>query len=442
MSNIQKTGLKLITLVGLGLAAVLPAAAGTFTAQNFTGDADSGISSTKTYTSAVDVNGSGETINGVNFASGSTGTNYSLVGPGNSFTGNTNNLIGNINSLDSNFYYDGTSPEVLTLTGLAPNTTYKTTFYNVAFGNDSRLIDITDGQGTAVTYNEDAPTQGNGNLLMDTFTTGPSATSFAYTFLPHGSSTDSFHQYGFSNEVVPASAPTAPQQLVTNGGFELGTANTLGGAGTPSGWGMESGGTVVGFNDQTSYAGDITPHYNSGQVTTGQNNYAAFINSNTGGGGGQQTGGTAGIGTMYQYLGTLTAGTTYTLTGLVGNRSDNTPNHGLGSIGLFTFTGVSGMPTSTLVAAGSNVTLAPASGTFAAMSFTFTATATQAGTPFGVGLNEVVDPTTGQVTSQMDFDNISVTAVAAPEPSQIAALGLGMLGLAGLALKARQRRMA
>jgi len=47
---------------------------------------------------------------------------------------------------------------------------------------------------------------------------------------------------------------------------------------------------------------------------------------------------------------------------------------------------------------------------------------------------------TGGNTSDGNFSGLQIGVTAAPEPSQSAALGLGALGLAGLALKARRRR--
>jgi hypothetical protein len=181
------------------------AATGTFATRPFYGDSTSGIYSglASTYTHAVDLNGSGETINGVTFVGGgSSGANYTLSSVPNSYPFFANNLQGNISSLDSNFYYDGTSTEQLTLSGLTPGQTYVATFYNVAFGNPGgRIENITDSQGGAVTFDENYTGNGNGNLLQDIYTA--QGTSITFGFTATDAQGDSFHQYGFSNAASP-----------------------------------------------------------------------------------------------------------------------------------------------------------------------------------------------------------------------------------------------
>ena len=120
----------LLALLAAGLVLTAPqVTAGVFTFAPFTGDADSGINSSKTYTHAVDYNGPGETINGVAFIGGPRiGANYVLAGAGNGYTGNANTAVGNTNTLLRSFFYGpGAS---LSLTGLTPGNTYTTTFYS------------------------------------------------------------------------------------------------------------------------------------------------------------------------------------------------------------------------------------------------------------------------------------------------------------------------
>ena len=174
----------------LALSAAATARGGVITSRAFTGDADSGISSGSTYTHAVDVNGAGETINGVPFvAGGASGTDathggswsYSIPGQ-NVFTNNTNTLTGNINTLAKDFLYSGnaaTATETLTLTGLTVGTTYQASFYSVGFGGaGSRVQNISDDQGGALLgYDQNAFGSGNGSLLTDTYVaTGNSIT--------------------------------------------------------------------------------------------------------------------------------------------------------------------------------------------------------------------------------------------------------------------------
>ena len=215
-----------LPLFGLFGCAALPAFAG-FTVTPLTGNSDSGISVSKTYTHAVDFNGSGETINGVVFAAGGGSSqpslNYDLVianangTTGGAYSNNSNNLGGSLNQLASDFYYNQSgqsSPyETLTLSGLTAGTTYTTVFYNVGFGSvGERTNTITDGLGDTINYDENMYGMGNGSELINTYTA--TSGSVTYTFIPDNAEGASFHQYGFSNEVDPSPAPE-PAQMAT-----------------------------------------------------------------------------------------------------------------------------------------------------------------------------------------------------------------------------------
>lgn len=200
----------------LAAAVLLGAAvarAGTITSQNFSGDTDSGVSSANTYTHAVDVNGAGVTVNGVAFVAGGASGTDATHGGGWSysiptqtgFTNNTNNLTGNINTVARDFLYSGnaaTASETLTLTGLTTGVSYKATFYSVGFGGaGTRVQNISDSQGGVLNnYDQNANGSGNGSLLVDTYTA--TSNSITFTFASTGNNA-SFHQYGFSNQVVP-----------------------------------------------------------------------------------------------------------------------------------------------------------------------------------------------------------------------------------------------
>ncbi len=125
---------------------------------------------------------------------------------------------------------------------------------------------------------------------------------------------------------------------------------------------------------------------------------------------------------------TLTAGSTYTFTADVGQRADNTP--GSGDIALY-----AQMPdgTTTLL---SVTPAAPAAGTFQPYTTVFVDTNPALN---GQGLRLQVDKTSG---IQISVDNLRGSITAAPEPSQFAAFGVGLLGLGALALRARKRQAA
>lgn len=210
-------------VVLIGLSSVLfvangVTAAGTFASAPITGDADSGISTAKTYTHSVDFGGSlngdpGTTINGVPFhVGGRTGPNYALSSleaypftlPTNATPGGPNTLY----DLFEDFYHNSINldppNQTLTLMGLTPGTAYTTTFYNVGFdlANAERVITVSTSDGASVTFDQNATGEGNPSVLRYTFTA--EGTSITYTFDPTGD--DTFHHYGFTNEIVPEPA--------------------------------------------------------------------------------------------------------------------------------------------------------------------------------------------------------------------------------------------
>lgn len=196
--------------------------AGTFTRSPYTGDADSGINSGLTYTSAADFNGTGsQTINGVPFSNtGLSGTNYSLTMTAAGFTGFGNALTGDSNGAISNFYYtgDGSGNASMTLTGLTPGQTYVTTWYAAGFGGaGGRNVNITPSDtGSPFLFDENFTGGGNGNLLRYTFTATGTSITYAFDAVSNG---DSFHHYAMTNSVVNTGLlTTANVNSTTNGG--------------------------------------------------------------------------------------------------------------------------------------------------------------------------------------------------------------------------------
>ena len=167
-------------------------------------DASSGISNSITYTHLVDVNTNdgGATINGVFFDN--TGS-YTLNGAGNTFQ-NYDSPADNASGLEDlldDFLYNG-NPATLTLSGLTPGETYKLRLYVGGFGGS--LQDFTFDDTVGPTLVDDIPRDaGNGSVpgsIDYTYTLGVGDTDLVMTVAPvDGSNT--FHFYGFSNEVVP-----------------------------------------------------------------------------------------------------------------------------------------------------------------------------------------------------------------------------------------------
>lgn len=167
-------------------------------------DAATGVSTTTSYTHLVDIQKDSDTavINGVTFDN--TLASYTLTGTTGNFV-NTNisaNAGTGIRDLLGNFSFGGTisAPPTLTLTGLTPGQTYKLRLYvghwvgqtvNFSFDN---TVPATTVDGIDRGAGQNIPSS-----LDYTYTLAPGDTDLAVTITP---GTDSFHWYGFSNELV------------------------------------------------------------------------------------------------------------------------------------------------------------------------------------------------------------------------------------------------
>ncbi len=267
----------LLTLAALfvGLAAFCTSRARAqtigFTANAFTGDADSGISASNTYTIKANIIGGNVTINGVTFiGSGSDtfGTGWSLTGTGQTFGGGGIHEFGGtaVSGLFDGFRYDG-NPGVMTLSGLTVGQAYTTTFYNQAWEfPGTRLGNVTAGTDS-ISYNQDmAP----GSLLSYTFVA--SATTQAINFTPTAGGT--FHFYGFSNQDQLSNTLT----LASGGTLTLNESSTttnpisLSGAGTHT-IAVSTGNTPT-LSGVISGSGDLTKQDAGTLTLSGANTYA------------------------------------------------------------------------------------------------------------------------------------------------------------------------
>ena len=170
----------------------------------WTDDSNSGISTGKVYTHKVNFNASEAAttlVNGVNFENDNnrTGSNWSLAGAGSAATG-THHVSGDGGTICSSMVYGADA--VLTLTGLTPGEDYVFTKYTRGWGSPGgrlvHFITSVDGRTTTIDGNLDG--DGNGHLFMYSYT-APASGELVITFDPL-SSGDTWHHYGFSNEVA------------------------------------------------------------------------------------------------------------------------------------------------------------------------------------------------------------------------------------------------
>lgn len=203
-------------------APALSLAAGTFSGNAITSDADSGIAAGHAYTVAVDIfDGGNRTINNSVFMGSGGGANpatnnYTAGGTNNGFSGFSSGLTGNVGGLMNNFLYNG-NPATYTLNNLRVGETYTTTFYNAAFGGPGeRVHNITTSDGGVLNnYDQNATA---GSVLNYTFTA--TATTQTYTITPQNAG-NTWHHYAFSNRVANQKA------LLTDNFYAPSNPNTL-----------------------------------------------------------------------------------------------------------------------------------------------------------------------------------------------------------------------
>ncbi len=211
-----------------------------------TGDADSGISSTKTYTHAIDFGtqpsgGGVATINGVVFADGGPGAFPAIGGSSQTVgTGSTTiptdhqgdanaNITGGMEDLVHDLVYNDATA-VITLTGLTPGQPYRFRLYNrqygttaatrgqnIGFDTDGVGTDITGAEHTATFKADDAtkpdPSQATFNqvyALTYDYTLSAGVTTLTVYINATSSPNQTYHLYGLTNEEAgpDTTAPT------------------------------------------------------------------------------------------------------------------------------------------------------------------------------------------------------------------------------------------
>lgn len=170
-------------------------------------DTDLDISAGKIYTHKVKFNAISEafltTVKGVQFENDTnrSGTTWSLTGAGNSYP-NASAFAGTGEggALLARFFYG--HPSALTLNGLTPGVLYRASLYTHGWGDAGgrvvRIASSDDGRGTVL--DENIGGNGVGHVFMYTYTAPESGT---LTLQFNACMDASWHQYAFSNEIVP-----------------------------------------------------------------------------------------------------------------------------------------------------------------------------------------------------------------------------------------------
>jgi hypothetical protein len=208
------------TLIAALCCLPLGASSGTFSFINLTADEDTGIDASKTYTHLVDFgpDAAAATINGVVFtAKGRTGANYSLVNAGGNFENNGPGAFADtgLGDLFSDFYYAGDAGgvQILTISGLKEAHTYRLTFFVSGWGTPAVDITGSDAPNEKTRLARDGTSFGPDADTQEPTGAGSPGAAISYDYVVGAdgtlvltmdavSSGDTFHHYGFVNELV------------------------------------------------------------------------------------------------------------------------------------------------------------------------------------------------------------------------------------------------
>ncbi len=188
---------------------------------SWTGDADSGISSNKIYTHAINLNlQTNVSINDVLFEGTGTelaGSNWMLrTAPGVSFAdtymndlGIGVNLSGNSFSLGTGAVYSLTHCSTLTLTNLNSKWLHRLTIYGCGYDANSKVyLTALDGGGKSGQIGMAENGLGNGQkITYDYLPDADGEFSIAASSIP-GASTNKWYWFAFSNEIIVPETPT------------------------------------------------------------------------------------------------------------------------------------------------------------------------------------------------------------------------------------------
>jgi hypothetical protein len=177
----------------------------------WTGDADSGIDSSATYTAAHSFgnNHAGITINGVSFSYSfaSSGTGWSIGGTQNNWPNDDDAAITGVSEdLAEEFVYNA-NPRTVQFSGLTVGTRYRATFFSVGWEATNRIQTFL-SSGDSLILDQDFYGDNNGITVSHVFEATGATRDFSIT--PAGGT---FHMYGLANHEVP---PVPVEFSITN----------------------------------------------------------------------------------------------------------------------------------------------------------------------------------------------------------------------------------
>lgn len=165
--------------------------------QAWTNDATSGIDSSFPYTAAhhfCNNHTGGVTVNGVYFTGGqvTSGTGWNIGGATYWHKDTSVNITGDSANIADQFLYAGL-PRTIQLTGLTIGTTYKASFFSVAWENSGRVQTFS-SEGNDLVLDQDF--YGNNNGIVISYTYVATAASQNFTITP---ALETFHLYALAN---------------------------------------------------------------------------------------------------------------------------------------------------------------------------------------------------------------------------------------------------
>ena len=171
-----------------------------WTTQHLTGDADSKISTSETYTAKINVNGSNKTINGVTFtgSNGTSGTGWKYMqGFNTTHNSNTSTVGGQMGAMLSNGFRFNGIPQKLTMTGLTVGKSYTLAMYSQAWGSNRPCVFTCSALEGSMTVNQDQYHASSQDGLLLECTYEANAADVDFEINPVAGHT--WHLYAFSN---------------------------------------------------------------------------------------------------------------------------------------------------------------------------------------------------------------------------------------------------